>query len=433
MQENKNIITNDKSHLEGEIDSAKKAEILKLHNLLDEILKRKYILEAAKLYGLGQVEINALKAHLEGQVKNEFIVRRTDFLFRLYDVFKSTKYNDKIDTDENGIINLNDYSFEVSKRRLTDSKIGRSWIISSNLEAFLVTNLPNYSSEIKSKFLRISKKNNFLLPQIAKQMGIDATVYYRGEYTDEYGALSTFHLTKNFLSDEENLIQGNSIVKDNPNKKRVNFEDLLETTDKYIKKYYKKHKLSEKAMQEARQTIRRGLIKQAIFNKMVFNENESNEKWGLIIKKDKTLKLAPLFSYDFCAGVELTQKSHHRVINGNREDIESFILEYGKEKWFRDWIRDCVVRLDFDKAEYDMVRKTGITLSDEERDYYKFLINKMHSKIVSVYDLNYDKDLVNQNKKEKLGDKLNRIKDSVSDKVEDIKAFINPPKNDESR
>ena len=109
------------------------------------------------------------------------------------------------------------------------------------------------------------------------------------------------------------------------------------------------------------------------------------------------------------------------------------MLKFGKEKWFREWVRDYAVRLDFDKAEQDMVRKTGITLSDEEREYYKFLINKMHSKIVSVYDLNYDKDLVNQNKKEKLGDKLNRLRDTVSDKVEDIKAFINPPKDDEDR
>lgn len=434
MLDNKEIITNDKSHLESEFEiSAKKAEVLKLHSLLDEILKRKYILEAAKLYGLGQVEIDALRAHLEGRFKNEFIVRRTEFLFRLYDVFKSTKYNEKIDTDENGIINLNDYSFEISTRRLADSKIGRSWIISSNLEAFLITNSPNYSSQIKSKFLKISDKNNYLLPQIAKQMGIDATVYYKGEYTDESGALSTFHLTKNFLGDEENLIQGNSIVKDNPNKKRVDFEALLETTDKYVKKYYKKHKLPAKDMEKARTDIRQGLIKQAIFNKMVFNENESNEKWGLIICKDKKLRLAPLFSYDFCAGVELTQKSHHRVIDGNREDIETFMLEFGKEKWFRDWIRDFAVRLDFDKAVKDMERKTGICLSDEETEYYRFLINKMHSKIVSVYDLNYDQNLVNQNKKEKLGDKLKRLKDTVSDKVEDIKAFINPPKDDEGR
>ena len=51
---NKDIITNDKSHLESEFEkSIKMVEIQKLNSILDEILKRKYILEAAKLYGLG--------------------------------------------------------------------------------------------------------------------------------------------------------------------------------------------------------------------------------------------------------------------------------------------------------------------------------------------------------------------------------------------
>ena len=111
--------------------------------------KQEYILEAAKLYGLGEVEINALRNHLDGSQPNDFIVRKTEFLFRLYEVYKSTEFNDKIDTDENGIIKLNDYAFEVSKRRLADSKIGTAWILSSNLEDFLITNAPDYHSKIK--------------------------------------------------------------------------------------------------------------------------------------------------------------------------------------------------------------------------------------------------------------------------------------------
>lgn len=399
----------------------------------EKLTKQKYIIEAAKLYGLSEVEIDALEAHLSGRQKNDFIVRRTEYLFRLYEIYKSKEYNDKIDTDENGIINLNDYSFEFSKRRLTDSKIGQGWIISSNLESFLVTKEPNYFSEIKDKFLNLADTNNFLLPQIARQMGLDATVYYRGEYTEESGSVSTFHLTKNFLRCEETLIQGNSIVKDNPNKKRVHFESLLETTDKYVKKYYKKNRLPTEEMNKAREEIRRGLIKQSLFNKMVFNENEANKKWGLIIGADKRLRLAPLFSYDYCAGIEMLNKSHHRVIDGNREDIESFMLEFGKEQWFRDWIRDFVVPLDYEKAVSDMERKTGISLSNEEKEYYSFLINKMHTKIVDVHDLNYDRELVEKNKNEKLGDKLTRLKDSVSDKIEDIRSFFDRSDTDDGR
>lgn len=395
--------------------------------------KEKYIIEAAKLYGLSDFEIESLEKHLSGKQQNEYIARRNQFLFRLYEVYKSKEYNDKINTDENGIINLNDYSFEVSKRRLTDSKIGKSWIISSNLEAFLVTKEPDTLSEIKTKFLKLADTNNFLLPQIAKQMGLDATVYYRGIHTDDFGSISTFHLTKNFLQGEETLIQGNSIVKDNPNKKRINFESLLEATDKFVKKYYKRFKLSPEDMKKAREDIRQGLIKQTLFNKIVFNENEANKKWGLIVGADKNLRLAPLYSYDYCAGVEMLNKSHHRVIDGNKEDIESFMLEYGKEEWFRTWIKDFVVPLDFEKATQDMERKTGIALSDEEKEYYKFLIDKMHTKVVSVHNLDYNRELVEKNKKEKLGDKLIRLKDSVSDRIEDIKAIFNRDDSEDGR
>lgn len=397
--------------------------------------KQDYILEAAKLYGLGEVEINALRNHLDGSQPNDFIVRKTEFLFRLYEVYKSTEYNDKIDTDDNGIIQLNDYAFEVSQRRLADSKIGKGWILSSNLEAFLITNMPDYHSKIKAKFLNLADTNNFLLPQIARQMGLDATIYYRGEHADSSGSISTFHLTKNFLKCEETLIQGDSIVKENSNKRRVNkvnFESLLEATDKYIKKYYKKHKLPAEELKKVREEIRQGLIKQTLFNKLVFNANESNQKWGLIVQPDKRLRLAPLFSYDYCAGVEMLDKAPHRVVDGKKEDIESFMLEYGKEPWFRKWISSSVISLDFEKAVQDMTKKTSVTLSDEEKEYYRFFINKMYSKVVLVHDLNFNKELVEANKKGKLRERIAKLKNAVSGK-KDVRSFSSQSDSEDGR
>lgn len=283
---------------------------------MNKLSKKDFILSAARLYGLGEVEIEALEAHLDGKIQNDFIVRRTAALFRLYEVYKSDEFNEKFSTDENGVINLNDYSFEISKRRLVDSKIGKFWIISSNLEAFLSVVTPqDFISGVEEKFIPISKKNNFFIPQLAKQLGLNATVYYEGEYTDMYGKLSTHHLTKNFLYDEETLIQGNSIIKADPNKRRINFEALLETTDRYIKKYYKKNKLPQQDLQAVRREVREGLIKQTFFNKLMFNNNECNEKWGLIIGKDKSLRLAPIFSYDYFAGVEASTRKQHRAVN----------------------------------------------------------------------------------------------------------------------
>ena len=142
---------------------------------------------------------------------------------------------------------------------------------------------------------------------------------------------------------------------------------------------------------------------------MVFNQNEANHKWGLIVCPNKELRLAPLYSYDYCAGVEMNEKSPHRVVDGRKEDIESFMLEYGKEPWFRSWITSFVLPLDIEKAMQSMERKTGISLSDEEAEYYKFFINKMHSKIVLVHDLDYNRELVEESKKVKLGDKVKKV------------------------
>lgn len=387
-----------------------------------KLSKQEFILKAAKLYGLGEVEIGALESHLDGSMPNDFIVRRAEALFRLYETYKTNNYSDKFDKNENGIINLNNYSFEISKRRLTDSKIGKFWIISSNLEAFLsVTTPQDTSSDVKEKFVSISEKNNFLLPQIARQMGIDATVYYKGEYTDQYGTFSTHHLTKNFLYDEETLIQGNSIIKADPNKRRISVEALLDSTDKYLKRYYKKNELPLEDLQKAREEIRRGLIKQTFFNKLFFNANECNEKWGLIVGKDKNLRLAPIFSYDYFAGVEATGRKQHRVVQGNREDIESFMITFSKEPWFKSWVKNSVLTMNFDKAKADMERVTGISLSDEEEKYYSYVLQKMYPKVLDVCNLDYNRELVEKNKEEKLGKKLLRLRDTISDKLIDLK------------
>lgn len=402
---------------------------------MPKLSKEEYIVKAAKLYGLADFEIEGLKNHLNGTLRNDYIERRCAALFRLYEIYDSTEYNERIDPDADGLITLNDYAFEISKRRLADSKIGKFWILSSNLEAYLATVPANMSSEIESQYLNISEKNNFLIPQLAKQIGIDATIYYKAEYTDEErdGEVEKFHLTKNFLKDNETLIRGSSFIKCNPNKLMLDLDKILEATDKYIKKHYKKYKLPQEDLERARKEIREGLIKQTLFNKIVFNENESNEKWGLIVGEDNRLRLAPLFSYDFCANVRTINKTQHRVVQGNKEYIEDFTLKYSKEPWFKEWIEGAVLDLNLDKAISDMEAKTGVTLTAEEREYYNFAImEKMHSKVVSVSDLNYDEQRVVQEKKKNLtlGDRITRVRKIVHDKKVDITSFISRDRDD---
>lgn len=355
---------------------------------MNKLSKKEYILKAAKLYGLTNFEITDLEKDLDGTIENDFIERRTKPLFNMYNKYISKDFNEHMSTDENGIINLDDYSFVISKRRLADSQIGKFWVVSSNLDSYLVTK--RHSDDIKDSYITFSEKNNFLFPQMAKQMDLPATVYYKGKYEDERSETQKIvFMTKDFIQDGETFVRGNSIYKRKKDNRKINFETLLEETDKYVKKFYKKNKLPAKEAEITRREIRQGLIKQTIFNKIAFNDNEANSKWGLIIDKNKRLRLAPLYSFDYCAGVQSTKKSHHRVINRRKEDIESFIKKYGQEPWFKEWIKEYVIPLDIDKAIKDMKEETGVSLTDKEEEYYRFSFDKTHSKILELYEKNF--------------------------------------------
>lgn len=350
---------------------------------MNKLSKKEYILKAARLYGLTDFELKDLEDYLNGNFDNKYIAKRNIKLFRMYHTYISPKYNEHISVDENGIIDLDNYLFIISKRRLQDSKIGRDWLISSNLDSYLITN--RHSSDINNKWIKISEKNNFLLPQIAKQLELPATIYYKGKFPEKSQRLeSVFFMTKDLLKDGESLILGDEIYKRKKDRVKIDFEDLLSETAKYIKRYYKKNKINSSEAEKVKDEVRKGLIKQTIFNKLVFNNNEGNSKWGLIKQEDSTLKLAPIYSFDYCSGVESSGKSHHRVLH-KKEDVETFIQEYADEEWFRKWIKEKVITLDIDKAINDMKNETGMNLTEKENEYYKFSLKRNLDRIKNAY------------------------------------------------
>lgn len=357
-----------------------------------KLSKQEYILKAAKLYGLGNVEIEALRNHLDGSDPNNFIERKENFLFRLYDIYNSED-GEKIKMNKDGVINLNDFSFEKSERRLADSKIGEFWVIGSTLDCFLATTPADRNSTVKEKFRNISEKNNFLLPQLAKEMGLSTTVYHKATYRTKYSNKYEYHLSKNFLNEDEKFIQGKAILKDVKNGRRIKLENLLDATDRYIKKHCKKYDIGLETSCDMRKEIRRELIKQSFFNKFVLNENESNLKWGLLENSDHKLRVAPLYSFDYCCGAEPIGKNHRRTVN-RKEDIQSFMLKYGDEKWFSNWIESKVINnnISVEKLEKKMYDETRITLTPEEKQYYEYMLKEqIMPRVREVVDVSYDK------------------------------------------
>lgn len=588
-----------------------------------------YIEKAGKSSGLSDYEIKSLKDHITGDYPNPFICRRNIPLFSLYQFYKSDKYNERIDPDDDGIIDLDDYAY-ITSSRAAASSIGVKWIINSYLDTYLVfspthiysdcrnlfndltkilkecstqtdvenddeeknqerqedqdENDPFYTirryakklsdliqennidisstaqitsqeverytdvlktiidgdsteeekqksllkkiddqtptttpdkiiedliekindptititprdileelitdseevqtsrndkimtltcklgveicellgisdQEVQAKVVQtldayinnvkpdIKEKNEFFIPQLAKQLGIETAVFYKTIESDdsneevsinaiinilrEYKLVddTKFHLTKNFIKLGETYISAKDFIKEKGPSSIIEMRHILESTERYVKEKYKEKGFSKKEAEDAYKEIRIGIIKQSLFNKLVNNSDESNNTWGLIEDTSGHLRLSPMFNFKNCAGC-YSGNSQVRVVDKNKNYIDDFLIVYSTEEWFKDWIDNAVINLDFDKANDEMTRKTGVILTPREKEYYKSTIfDKMHSIIVNASEVNYDTEEIIRARKDRMSmlERLNYSRKNVKSKVYNKKNAI---------
>lgn len=300
-------------------------------------------------------------------------------------------------------------------------------------------------SAINSGRFDIKEKNEFFLPQLAKQLGIETAIFYKtteseyGESNDitidsivnilrEYKLVddTRYHLTKNFIKQGEKYIVAKTFVKDKGRGNSIEMKQILEATEKYIKENYKGKGFSKKEADDTYKDIRIGIIKQSLFNKLVNNSDESNNTWGLIEDENGRLRLSPMFNFKSCAGCTATTPKV-RVVDKNKNYIDDFLIVYSNEDWFKEWIDKAVINLDFDKAGDEMTRKTGVILTDAEKSFYRQTIfDKMHSIIVNASLVNYNTDEIIRARKDRMSmlQRLNYSRKNVRSRLSNQKTKI---------
>ena len=116
---------------------------------------------------------------------------------------------------------------------------------------------------------------------------------------------------------------------------------------------------------------------------------------GLIVK-DQEISLSPLFGFEYCAGVmDLKELPTRRVVGnfgrvGGREDIQSFMIVYGKEEWFRTWVKENLKSFDIEETFSIAEAKSNVTFTDQEKDYYRAVLDKTISLAKEVVDVDFD-------------------------------------------
>lgn len=358
--------------------------------------EEKYILKAAKLKGLAAVEIDGLRRHFTGEAPNEFVVRRNPDLFELLEKKKKEKQGFIRETD-NPYIDMEN----VLVSRIDLYHPGTRRIVTPSLTSY-ITKPATYVKE-NSKFHELSIKNELFLPFVAKAFDVQALTFMTvGVENDELEGEDVQHITRNFMDSTDRFIPGYKILtsgnKKDSNKgtpKRIGMTYLLDRIDKYIKKLGKKLKLPEDEVKGIRGQIRRELIKQTFINKLLLNDNESNYNWGLIVKGQE-ISLSPLFGFEYCAGVmDLKELPTRRVVGnigrvGGREDIQSFMIAYGKEEWFRTWVKEALKSFDIEDTFALAEEKSNVMFTDQEKDYYRAVLDKTISLAKEVVDVDFD-------------------------------------------
>ena len=362
--------------------------------------EEKYILKAAKLKGLAAVEIDGLKRHFTGEAPNEFVVRRNPDLFELLEKKKKEKQG-FIRESDNPYIDMDN----VLVSRIDIYHAGTRRIVTPSLTSY-ITKPATYVKE-NSKFHELSIKNELFLPFVAKAFGVDSLTFMEvGIENDRLDNTEVQHITKNFISSTDKFIPGYKILNsdkksDKKTSKKIGMSYLLDKTDKYVKKLGKKLKLPEDILKAKREEIRRELIKQTFINKLLLNDNESNSNWGIILQ-DEDMRLSPLFGFEYCAGVIDTQELPTRRVVGNtgrfggREDIQSFMLVYGKEPWFRSWVKDGIESFDIETIFKVSEEKSNTVFSDQEREYYTAVLDKTISLVREVIEVDFNEKYFNR-------------------------------------
>lgn len=173
-------------------------------------------------------------------------------------------------------------------------------------------------------------------------------------------------------------------------------KSLLDKTDRFVKRVYRREGVSEKASLEDRKEIRETLIKQTFVKKLLLNNNESNFRWGLI-QRNGRFRVAPMFGFEDCCAIPSVDANPiYRVVSGigpfkHSEDIQSFMLAFGEEEWFRDWVKDCLDTFSLDDAIQDAKDNSNCDLSEAEIEYYKAVLDRTIGLAYEVINNGFDR------------------------------------------
>lgn len=243
------------------------------------------------------------------------------------------------------------------------------WFVLYDLKSYLLKEIvPERFIKNSNCSTHINKHNTIvsnarIIPEVVQALGLESAEYYITDYWDENADnlyTNLYLVTPNFLQEGEELYSIKDII-------GVYTTDVIDIEDK-IRNYYRYRPFSN----EQKEILIKQFIKAVVINKIIDNTDESNENMSIVVNSEKnTVKLAPLYDYDFCCGNQ-SYKNVKRTID-EKSELSDFINYYKKYPWFEQWLKEKVLTLNIDEilSKCDKKAPNKPKIADESKRFYK--------------------------------------------------------------
>ena len=230
------------------------------------------------------------------------------------------------------------------------------WLVLSDLNKYLLKEIPSGRFFLDQKGL-YTRDNAIIVPRLIKYAGLDTAEYYFVNWIMD-DSVNTwedeFLLTPSFLKEGDELLS---------------FKDILgqecldiEILEKRLRKELELRHFNRKNIEEFMKDLRRKIC----MSEIIDNTDISGENMSIIINNG-SVRVAPLYDFDFCMGNKAIVRKHFKV--RGQEGLAAVLEYYKDDEDVINWLRKYVMTIDINKLVSMKVSTPNRGLIEKEARY----------------------------------------------------------------
>ena len=107
---------------------------------------------------------------------------------------------------------------------------------------------------------------------------------------------------------------------------------------------------------------------------------------GILINKERNrARIAPIYDLDCCCDIGTLRKHIRTTQDGSKYSMNSFIQDFGKEKWFNTYVKEILDDFDLNKAIKDAKDTTKIEIPESIQNHYKNFFGERYYELKNAY------------------------------------------------